>query len=76
MEWHIPSISLSYNFKNMTKNNEQTIRMAYEAPRIEVITVDVEQGFATSGAQELHYDDVTIDDVEDGGIPWNTLMRE
>ena len=31
------------------KNKEQQVMAAYEAPKVEVIEVEVEQGFAASG---------------------------
>ena len=31
------------------KNKEQQVMAAYEAPKVEVVEVEVEQGFAASG---------------------------
>ena len=62
----------------MEKKNEQIVRQPYEAPHVEIITIASEQGFAASGGSDtsVHNDDIYIEDVEDGGIPWNTYMHD
>ena len=60
----------------MEKRIGQTVLKNYEAPRVEVITVEVEQGFAASQPVTTVHEDTYIEDAEDGGIPWSTLMRD
>ncbi len=56
----------------MMKRNRQAMATAYEAPKVEVIEVQVEQGFATSGtALDGSSNSVPVEgNNSTGSFPW------
>ncbi len=56
----------------MMKRNRQAMATAYEAPKVEIIEVQVEQGFATSGtALDGSSNSVPVEgNNSTGSFPW------